>query len=128
MVSPRRSAGRRRRAIQISAFCTMTATACRMTTPRRPNGFGFPPTRATCRRRTISALCMRKGDGVPKDVVQAYMWFALSAAQGNSVAVGNLKVTGDLMTPAQIAAAKDLGAAMEAQASAKRARIFVRRA
>ena len=104
--SPRRRATPTRNTI--SAFCTMTATACRMTTPRRPNGFGFPPTRATCRRRTISAFVCQ-GDGVPKDDVQAYMWFALSAAQGNSVAVGNLQgAGGPEMTPAQIAAAKDL--------------------
>jgi hypothetical protein len=49
-----------------------------------------------------------KGQGVPRDSVQAYMWFALSSARGNPTAVKNRDAVADLMTAAEIAAAKKM--------------------
>jgi TPR repeat protein len=48
------------------------------------------------------------GRGVPRDAVQAYMWFALSAAQDNPPAAANRDATAASMTPAQIAEADKL--------------------
>jgi len=56
-----------------------------------------------------------RGDGVPKDYVAAYMWFELSAAQGNPVAADNRKAAADLMTTEQIAAAKARASAWKAK-------------
>ncbi|MBU1249289.1 MAG: SEL1-like repeat protein [Proteobacteria bacterium] len=42
------------------------------------------------------------GEGVPKDDVEAYKWFNLSAAQGNSDASNNRDIIFKTMTRAQI--------------------------
>ncbi len=48
------------------------------------------------------------GQGVPTDLVQAYMWFSLAAAQGH-VVVGVIRdEVAERMTPAQIAEAQKL--------------------
>jgi hypothetical protein len=49
------------------------------------------------------------GDGVPKDYVLAYRYFNFSAAQGNKGAEKGLDKVARLMTPAQIAEAKEIG-------------------
>ena len=46
------------------------------------------------------------GQGVPKDIVAAYMWFSLSAARGNSQAGEYRDNLAREMKPAQIAEAK----------------------
>jgi TPR repeat protein len=48
------------------------------------------------------------GEGFSKDYVQAYKWFSLSAARGNNEAVTARDKIESLMTPAQIAEARDL--------------------
>jgi TPR repeat protein len=48
------------------------------------------------------------GHGVPQDHVLAYMWFNLSAAQGNQLAAGRRDRMATRMTPAQIAKARKL--------------------
>jgi TPR repeat protein len=48
------------------------------------------------------------GDGVPEDHVLAYMWFNLSAAQGNEGAQGNKDILEKRMTHEQIAEAQRL--------------------
>jgi uncharacterized protein len=48
------------------------------------------------------------GRGVPQDYIQAHMWFNLSAAQGNKVAMKNRDNVARLMTQAQIAEAQKL--------------------
>jgi TPR repeat protein len=49
-----------------------------------------------------------EGRGVPQDYVRAYMWFSLSAAQGEQRAVKTLGMAERQMTPAQIAEAQRL--------------------
>jgi uncharacterized protein len=53
-------------------------------------------------------LLYAKGQGVPRDDVQAYMWFELSAAQDDRSAVSNRDATTRRMTPEQIAEAQKL--------------------
>jgi TPR repeat protein len=71
------------------------------------------------------ALMYAKGQGVPKDYVQAYMWSALSAARGHQDGVKNRDGIAKGMTPAQISDAqkragawKPVGGPVQAQASA----------
>jgi TPR repeat protein len=49
-----------------------------------------------------------KGRGVPQDYVLAHMWFNLSEARGDQIAVKNRDLVARLMTPAQIAEAQKL--------------------
>jgi len=53
-------------------------------------------------------LLYAKGQGVPRDDVQAYMWFELSAAQGDQSAANNRDAAAQRMTPEQIAEAQKL--------------------
>jgi uncharacterized protein len=53
-------------------------------------------------------LLYAKGQGVPRDDVQAYMWFELSAAQGDQSAANNREAAARRMTPDQIAEAQRL--------------------
>ena len=48
------------------------------------------------------------GDGVPRDLVFAYTWFNLSAAQGNETAQRNNEMIAQVMTREQIAEAQRL--------------------
>ncbi len=48
------------------------------------------------------------GDGVPEDIVFAYMWWNLAAAQGDEVAQENKDIIEQQMTRAQIAEAQRL--------------------
>lgn len=48
------------------------------------------------------------GEGVPKDLVLAYMWANLAAAQGNEMAKEARDVWEKQMTPAQIAEGQKL--------------------
>ena len=49
-----------------------------------------------------------KGQGVPQDYVQAYMWFNLAAAQGTKGAAEWREHVAAHMTPAQIAEAQKM--------------------
>ena len=49
-----------------------------------------------------------KGQGVPQDYVQAYMWFDLAAAQGTKGAAQWREHTAVHMTPAEIALAQKM--------------------
>ena len=49
------------------------------------------------------------GDGVPQDYVEAYKWYNLAAAQGDTDAIKNRDIiVADSMTPEQIAEAQQL--------------------
>ena len=48
------------------------------------------------------------GEGVPEDDIVAYVWFNLSAAQGNETAQRNKDIIEPLMTREQIAEAQRL--------------------
>ena len=49
-----------------------------------------------------------KGLGVPEDIVQAYMWFKLAAAQGYPDGTERMDFAASRMTPDQIAEAERL--------------------
>ena len=49
-----------------------------------------------------------RGEGVPEDLVYAYMWYNLSAAQGNETAQNNKEIIEPRMTREQIAEAQRL--------------------
>jgi localization factor PodJL len=55
-----------------------------------------------------AGIAHANGDGGPKDHVQAYKWFALSAAQGDEQAAAHRDWLEKKMTPAQLAQAKRL--------------------
>jgi hypothetical protein len=74
------------------------------------------------RRQALSRGQYAEGRGVPQDYVRAYMWFSLSAAQGEQRAVKTLSMAERKMTPAQIAegqARTRLEAGYEANSSLK---------
>jgi len=48
------------------------------------------------------------GRGVAQDYVRAHMWYDLSAAKGNPMAIRNRNAIARRMTPAQIAKAQKL--------------------
>ncbi len=58
--------------------------------------------------QTNLGLMYANGEGVPEDLVLAYMWYNLSAAQGNSRARWNKIIVEQGMTPEQIAEAQRL--------------------
>jgi uncharacterized protein len=49
-----------------------------------------------------------RGEGVPRDLIQAHMWFALAAMQGDSDGRKNRDLLAKKMTPAHIANAQRL--------------------
>ena len=49
-----------------------------------------------------------RGDGVPKDYVQAYMWYILGAASGAHRGSARKNALAEQMTPEQIAEAEKL--------------------
>jgi hypothetical protein len=55
----------------------------------------------------IGVMCA-EGQGVGEDLVQAYMWFSLVAASGDSTAKKNMEIIAARMTPSQIAEAQRL--------------------
>ena len=57
-----------------------------------------------------------EGEGVPRDFVQALMWFTLSAAQNHKDGVENRDRAAGLMSPAQIAEAQKLAGAWKSTA------------
>ncbi len=56
----------------------------------------------------ILGLMYTNGDGVPEDLVYAYMWFNLSAAQGDETARNHKDIIEQRMTREQIAEAQRL--------------------
>jgi len=65
-------------------------------------------------------LLYAKGQGVPRNDIQAYMWFELSAAQGDQSAVNIRDATAQRMTPEQIAEAKTLAHEWRPTSSSRR--------
>jgi len=65
-------------------------------------------------------LLYAKGQGVPRDGVQAYMWFELSAAQDDQSAVSNRDAAARRMTPKQIAEAQKLAREWRPTSSSRR--------
>ena len=64
---------------------------------------GFPPA-----QHSLGKVLARGEQGVLPDKVQAYVWFALSAAQGNEEARQERDALAKQLTPAQVTKAKQL--------------------
>ena len=62
------------------------------------------------------------GIGVPKDLVHAYAWTMLAAAQGEQVAEHNMKIYRSEMTREQVAEAEELSQELAAKTPAIRRR------
>ena len=43
-----------------------------------------------------------KGEGVPKDIKEAYVWHSIASANGNEISKKNLEILSSDMTPQQI--------------------------
>ena len=76
--------------------------------PKRYCGIAGLLTRALKQLSGFSERCMRPGDGVQQDYVQAHMWYNLSAAQGWGAAAENRTMLERAMTLAQVAQAQKL--------------------
>jgi hypothetical protein len=50
-----------------------------------------------------------RGEGVPENYIQAYVWGSMAKASGVKVAKGNLEILKKRMTKEQIAKAQELG-------------------
>src|SRR5665647_1597615 len=92
----------------VSASCMKWARAVRRISLRRRSGFASLRNRAVSLRRIASAACTFPAEAWPKDYVVAYMWFSLSAAQGDHDSAIQRDLVAKLMTPAQIAEAQKL--------------------
>jgi len=76
------------------------ATAARLLRPLADKGVAYA--------QTLLGFMYANGEGVPQDYVRAYMWFNLSAAQGNPPAAKDRDDIAKRMTHAQIAEAQKL--------------------
>jgi len=74
--------------------------ACPETADGRRSGIARPLNRVM---RCNLGVMYERGDGVPKDLVSAYKWFNLSAAQGLELARANRSLIEKQMTHDQIA-------------------------
>ncbi len=54
------------------------------------------------------AACYANGQGVPRDFVQAYKWFTISLANGNTYSARYRDQLATMMTPDQLAEAQRL--------------------
>ena len=92
----------------VSASCMKWARAVRRISLRRRSGFASLRNRGRVAAQNSLGGLYVSGRGVPKDYVVAYMWFSLSAAQGDHDSAIQRDLVAKLMTPAQIAEAQKL--------------------
>lgn len=53
------------------------------------------------------AYLFAEGRGVPRDLIEAYCWYALAAELGHPVAVSNLAIVESELSSSEIVAAKE---------------------
>ena len=94
-----------RRPNLLSRGCTKRAVVYRRAMLRQQAGIVVLPTSWA---QTNLGVKYARGQGVPQDYITAYMWFDLSAAQGDQAAVSDRDAAARRMTPAQIAEAQKL--------------------
>ena len=92
----------------ISGSCTPTVKASPRTMPRRCAGTASPPSRGNATAQLNLGVMYAKGEGVPEDAVNAYAWFSIAAAQGDTRAKENKELVASRMTRSQIAEAQAL--------------------
>ncbi len=64
--------------------------------------------------QSLLGVMYRKGQGVTRSSVRAFVWFSRSAARGNAKAKTELREVSQTMTPEELAQAKELAEACEA--------------
>jgi TPR repeat protein len=64
--------------------------------------------------QSVIGAMYRKGQGVAKSSVRAFMWFSLAAKRGDAQAKGELHEVSERMTPAEVSEARDMMQACEA--------------
>lgn len=64
--------------------------------------------------QNVLGVMYRKGEGVTRNPVRAFMWFSLAAKRGDARAKADLRDVSQTMTPAEISTARDMAQACEA--------------
>lgn len=65
-----------------------------------------PELRNSAEAQNNLGIAYQFGDGVPRDLVTAFMWLTLAAAQGDWVTKSEQKLVEEEMTPAEVAEAR----------------------
>ena len=58
--------------------------------------------------QSVIGVMYRKGQGVAKSSVRAFMWFSLAAKRGDAGAKAELREVSQAMTPAEISQAQEM--------------------
>jgi TPR repeat protein len=64
--------------------------------------------------QSVIGVMYRKGEGVAKSSVRAFMWFSLAAKRGDARARAELRQVSDSMTPVEISQAREMMQSCEA--------------
>ena len=98
----------RTRAVESAAAEAESAVARRAGAPAAPQAGSVATAAAAGDADAQNALgtAYRRGDGVPRDLVLAHMWFSIASANGSDAARLTLGELENEMTPAQIAEAE----------------------
>jgi TPR repeat protein len=64
--------------------------------------------------QTVLGLMYRKGEGVSRDSVRAFVWLSRAAARGDGRAKAELRGLSQAMTPEELSQARDMAQACEA--------------
>ena len=66
------------------------------------------------RAQSLLGVMYRRGQGVSRSPVRAFVWFSRAAARGDTSAKAELNEVSQAMTPAELAQARDMAQACEA--------------
>jgi TPR repeat protein len=64
--------------------------------------------------QTVLGLMYRRGEGVSRNSVRAFLWFSRAAARGDAMAKTELRGLSQAMTPEELSQARDMAQACEA--------------
>jgi TPR repeat protein len=64
--------------------------------------------------QSVIGSMYRKGQGVPRNLVHAFMWFSVAAKRGDNEAKAELHEVSKTMTPAEMTQANEMAASCEA--------------
>jgi TPR repeat protein len=64
--------------------------------------------------QTVLGLMYRRGEGVSRNSVRAFLWFSRAAARGDARAKTELRGLSQAMTPEELSQARDMAKACEA--------------
>src|ERR1700704_2542456 len=64
--------------------------------------------------QNVLGVMYRKGEGVARNSVRAFIWFSVAAARGDAKAKAGLRSVSQTMTPEEISQAREMAQACEA--------------